>query len=109
MEQPEGFLDNMYSEFLCILIMVPYKPNQASRQRFENLNEHFVENFGMRSSECEQCFYALCSSTEVVITALYVNIMLIESLWIEWVSEVEEKLSLQFETKDSKKPRLAQE
>ncbi|XP_026428298.1 uncharacterized protein LOC113324190 [Papaver somniferum] len=72
MDQPQGFVDPEFPDFVCHLKKSLYGLKQAPRAWFERFSS-FLVKFGFTRSVCDYSMFIYTSSSEMMILLLYVD------------------------------------
>nr|GFC84663.1 retrotransposon protein, putative, Ty1-copia subclass [Tanacetum cinerariifolium] len=99
MEQPEGFVNPKYPNWVCKLKRSIYGLKQASRQwnkRFDNE----IKKFGFTQNYDEPCIYLKASGSNITFLILYVDDILIMENNIRMLQSVKTYLGRCFAMKD---------
>nr|GFD19338.1 putative retrotransposon protein [Tanacetum cinerariifolium] len=98
MEQPEGYVDPKYPNYVCKLQRSIYGLKQASCQWNKRFDED-IKNFGFIQNRDESHVYRKASGSDVVFLILYVDDVLIMGNNIPRLKEVKDYLGKYFSMK----------
>nr|GEX57520.1 hypothetical protein [Tanacetum cinerariifolium] len=99
MEQPEGYFNPKYSNYVCNLKHSIYGLKQASRQWNKRFDDE-IKKFGFTQNRDEPCVYLKASGSNITFLILYVDDILIMGNNIPMLQSVKSYLGRYFAMKD---------
>ncbi len=100
MEQPEGYVDPEYPDYVCKLYKGLYGLKQAAKLWNEALDKYFLEN-GYVKADADSCLYVKIKDGSFVIMGLYVDDFIPVSNDTEMLIAEKSAISKKFEVVDN--------
>lgn len=99
-EQPHGYEDPCYPEYVCKLKKALYGLKQSPRMWHAKIDQYLTKELGFSSSSFDPCVYIRRKDGHILIIALYVDDLLIAGDNMASVTWIKTELGKRFEMKD---------